>query len=152
MNSNPSGATHPTLLMVIWAISSLGLQVLWPLKLPESLFFTTFGITAIILGCLLLVWADIALRRGGATGAHSMPTKSLVINGPFRFSRNPIYLSLILLFAGLALKYNNLWCLILIVPFTSVLHYRTILPEEKYLEQEFGATYSDYRASVRRWL
>jgi protein-S-isoprenylcysteine O-methyltransferase Ste14 len=79
------------------------------------------------------------------------PTTAIVTEGPYRFTRNPIYLSLAVLYAGLAVMANALWSLLLLAVML-IIHYAVILPEERYLEQKFGEEYRSYKAKVRRWL
>jgi protein-S-isoprenylcysteine O-methyltransferase Ste14 len=80
------------------------------------------------------------------------PTTALVTEGPFRYSRNPIYLALTLLYVGVALLINALWILLLIVPVLLVIRYGVIAREEAYLTRKFGDTYRQYTARVQRWL
>ncbi len=80
------------------------------------------------------------------------PTTAIVTEGPYRFTRNPIYLSLAVLYAGLAVMANALWSLLLLLAVMLIIHYAVILPEERYLEQKFGEEYRSYKAKVRRWL
>jgi len=80
------------------------------------------------------------------------PTTALVTEGPFRYSRNPIYLALTLLYVGVALLINALWILLLVVPAVLVLRYGVIAREEAYLTRKFGEAYRQYMAQVRRWL
>jgi protein-S-isoprenylcysteine O-methyltransferase Ste14 len=80
------------------------------------------------------------------------PTTALVTEGPFRYSRNPIYVALTLLYVGVALLINALWILLLIVPAVLVLRYGVIAREEAYLARKFGDAYRQYMAQVRRWL
>jgi protein-S-isoprenylcysteine O-methyltransferase Ste14 len=80
------------------------------------------------------------------------PTAALVTEGPFRYSRNPIYVALTLLYLGVALLINALWILLLVVPAVLVLRYGVIAREEAYLAWKFGDTYRQYTAQVRRWL
>ena len=70
----------------------------------------------------------------------------------FRFSRNPLYLSLTLLFTGLSLVMNSLWGLVVLVPVLVVMHVGVIRREERYLEAKFGESYRQYCSEVRRWL
>ena len=76
----------------------------------------------------------------------------LVSGGPYRFSRNPLSVSLLLLYLGLAFQINSSWPLILFLPLLIVNHYGVVLREERYLEAKFGDTYRNYRAAVRRWI
>jgi len=80
------------------------------------------------------------------------PTTALVTEGPFRYSRNPIYVALTLLYVGVALLINALWILLLVVPALMALRYGVIAREEAYLTQKFGDAYHQYTTQVRRWL
>jgi protein-S-isoprenylcysteine O-methyltransferase Ste14 len=81
-----------------------------------------------------------------------LPTTALVAAGPFRFSRNPLYVALTLVYVALALLTNALWVLVLIVPVLFVTHYGVVRREERYLEAKFGDAYRAYRSRVRRYL
>jgi protein-S-isoprenylcysteine O-methyltransferase Ste14 len=76
----------------------------------------------------------------------------IVRTGPYRFSRNPIYLAFSLFQLGIAIWINSLWLLATLVGAVALIHSIVIRREEQYLEQRFGAEYLDYKASVRRWL
>lgn len=138
--------------MLLWAVLAFGLQYFWPLDLPDLAVVAVSGKILIVFAGALMVWAQVVFRRHDTTTDHSKPTTSLITSGPFRFSRNPVYVALILIFIGLALAYHNAWALIMVVPFAIAVHRLTILPEEEYLEREFGQDYARYRGSVRRWL
>jgi protein-S-isoprenylcysteine O-methyltransferase Ste14 len=75
-----------------------------------------------------------------------------VRTGPYRFSRNPIYLSFILLVLGLSLWLNDLWLLLTLVPAIGIITVVVIPREERFLEENFREQYSNYKAAVRRWL
>ncbi len=77
---------------------------------------------------------------------------TVVSDGPFRYSRNPMYVALMLIQIGVMLTSGMGWALILPVPTFLVLHYLIIVPEEHYLQATFGETYTDYQHRVRRWL
>ena len=73
-------------------------------------------------------------------------------DGPFQFSRNPIYLAMFVLLIGVGLTLNSLWFLYSGLVVAIMLHYGVIIPEENYLEKEFGKDYLEYKKTVRRWL
>ncbi len=77
---------------------------------------------------------------------------TLVVTGPFRFTRNPMYLSATLLYCGLGVSLDLVWVILLLPLALVIVHYRVILREEVALERQFGQDYLDYKASVRRWL
>ncbi len=101
---------------------------------------------------LLAIWGVLTLRAARTAIDPYKPTTALVQRGPYRFSRNPLYLALILLFIGIAAWCNALWILLLLIPAVVVLQLGVIRREEAYLERRFGAAYRAYRARVRRWL
>jgi protein-S-isoprenylcysteine O-methyltransferase Ste14 len=96
--------------------------------------------------------AVLNLLAREAALAPLLPTTTIVESGPYRFGRNPIYLSMFLGLIGLALAVNNLWLLLMLVPFALVIRYGVVAREEAYLERKFGEVYRGYRARVRRWL
>jgi protein-S-isoprenylcysteine O-methyltransferase Ste14 len=80
------------------------------------------------------------------------PTTAIIESGPFRFTRNPLYVSLALGYMGIAILLNSGWPLLLLPLVLLVMHRGVILREERYLEQKFGDEYNSYRMRVRRWL
>ena len=76
----------------------------------------------------------------------------IVRTGPYRFSRNPIYLTFILLVLGLSVWLNNAWLLVTLVPAVGLIAMVVIPREERFLERNFNDPYSSYKAQVRRWL
>ena len=134
-------------------VIALGLMSLFP-HLQSVAFFrplaVALGVFATITGGLS-VWAfyqaktTINPRRLDATSA-------LVQHGIFRFSRNPMYLSLAILLIAFVLWRGNLWALSVLPLFISYIQIFQILPEERMLTEKFGRDYQDYCARVRRWV
>ena len=94
----------------------------------------------------------MALRRTGQSEIPWTPTTEIVQGGPFRFSRNPMYLQMVLLCVGFAILLFNPWILLITPLVAWALYQFAIRPEEKYLEAKFGAEYLSYRQRVRRWI
>jgi protein-S-isoprenylcysteine O-methyltransferase Ste14 len=97
----------------------------------------------------------LGARRFSAAGTNippTLPTTALVVTGPYRWSRNPLYLAMILVYVGLGIAALSLWALLLAVPLVLLLNYGVIIREEAYLERKFGADYRAYRERVRRWI
>lgn len=107
---------------------------------------------ALVAGLALLVTCFLRFKAAGTNVPTSMPTTALVISGPYRFSRNPIYLALTLIYLGLALAYGSWWPFVLLAPVLIVMRFGVIGREERYLEARFGDAYRSYCASVRRWI
>ncbi len=92
------------------------------------------------------------LRRHDTTIRPDQPSSTIVISGPYRLTRNPLYLSLATFYLGIGLWTNSLWVILLLVPLLFVMTRQVIAREEAYLERAFGDTYLNYKSQVRRWL
>jgi protein-S-isoprenylcysteine O-methyltransferase Ste14 len=90
--------------------------------------------------------------RARTTVLPDRPASSLITSGPYRFTRNPLYVSMTLLYLGVAVLYQCVWALPLLVLVVLYIDRRVIRPEERYLERRFGADYTRYCANVRRWI
>lgn len=130
------------------------LEFLFPCR-PVSWPWTARIIVACILSLisgLLAIGAFIPLLRNKTPFNHSRPTVRIVREGSFRFSRHPMYLSLLLLFSGGAVLFFSLWLFIMIPVLFIAFELIAVRPEEKYLTEKFGKEYLNYKASVRRWI
>ena len=128
-------------------------SVVLPLRFPlaRSITLTIGGL--LVLAAIALFATAIRLFR--ATGQHPrpwLPTPSLILDGPYRFSRNPIYLAMTLAQIGLGLLLDNAWIVALSGASLTVIHFIAVRPEEAYLLDRFGEPYRSYLASVRRYL
>ncbi|HEY1265669.1 MAG TPA: isoprenylcysteine carboxylmethyltransferase family protein [Candidatus Binatia bacterium] len=121
---------------------------------PLPIFGRTFwpGLALVVFGVALAVWGRNTLVAAGTNVNPYRPSTAIVASGPYRFSRNPLYVSLTLLYVGLTLVFNTWWGFILLLPVLIVMHFGVIAREERYLENKFGETYRNYRARVRRYL
>jgi len=91
-------------------------------------------------------------RMAGTPVPGNKPTTAIVRTGPYRFSRNPIYLAFFALHVGLAILVNSLWLVATLIPTVAIIAVVVVPREEGYLTGRFGAEYLKYKASVRRWL
>jgi protein-S-isoprenylcysteine O-methyltransferase Ste14 len=139
----------PPVWLIGFMAAAWGLARLWA-PLGDVLLWPGRGLVAA--GIALIVWSGLAFRRARTTIVPHQPPSALVEAGPYRFSRNPIYLADLVILAGAALILGAPLALILLVPFREVLLRRFILPEEAVLERDLGPAYLDYKARVRRWL
>ena len=134
----------------------IGLNRLWPLEygwlIPSAVRHWLGGL--IIAGALLGLglWSIILFRRSGQNENPWKPTPAIVERGPFRFSRNPMYLQMVLVCIGISLLLANFWILLLTPLVAWMLQRYAILPEEAYLERKFGEPYRAYKRRVRRWI
>jgi len=128
-------------------------SVVLPLRfpLPRSI---TFAAGALLVVAAIALFA-ITLRLFRATGQHPrpwLPTPSLIVEGPYRFSRNPIYLAMTLAQIGLGLLLDDAWIVALSAASLTAVHFIAVRPEEAYLLDHFGEPYRRYLATVRRYL
>lgn len=150
---NPSGAVHPTRFLLGWGIASVLLTYLVPLGLPlDPTLREVLAKSLVAPGTLILLWSQVTFWRAGTTTEHRQETTTLVTSGPFRLSRNPIYVALVLLMIGIGFQFDTVWAILLALPVAAALRQLTVLPEERYLERRFGDTYQTYRRRVRRWV
>ena len=104
------------------------------------------------LAFLIAIWVVRTFSRAGEDIRIEKPTNALVCNGPFRFSRNPMYVGLTLAYLSISLVLNTVWPLVFLPVALLLMHYGVIKREEAYLEELFGQEYRLYRARVRSWL
>ena len=134
-------------------IAGLALNWLVPLPfLPVDLPAGWLGAMVFVLALALFAWAIVTITRAGSNVPTNRPSTTLVESGPYRFTRNPIYLGMFLGLIGLAIAFDNLWLLMMLVPFALVIRYGIVVREEAYLEHKFSDVYRGYRSRVRRWL
>ena len=141
----------PAIFMISLAVG-LGFDSWWPAAvLPNGL---QYGLGAALIGASLILSAFVFRSfHQAATGFDTgRATTKLITTGPFRFSRNPMYLAMLAMFAGIAVALDSLWVLGLTLPLFAVVHYGVVRPKERCLEASFGAAWRDYAASVGRWL
>lgn len=124
--------------------------------LPHPAFPTALRIAGWLLAAfgfaVIGVPGILALRRAGTSPNPRRPTTALVTDGPYRFTRNPLYLSMATIYAGAALGVNSFWTLILLAAAVALIDRGQMVREERYLEEKFGDAYRGYKARVRRWI
>ena len=103
-------------------------------------------------GMALAAWFIRTMRGADTTIRTDKPVSSLVQNGPFRYSRNPGYVALTMIYAGIAVRRNTLWAILFLPLVLYVIQREVIEREERYLERTFGEEYVNYKAQVRRWI
>jgi protein-S-isoprenylcysteine O-methyltransferase Ste14 len=110
------------------------------------------GFLLILLGLGFGLPARVHFGRTGQHPAPWRPSPELILAGPYRLTRNPMYLGMSLIELGVGVAANNLWILVLTLPALLVVHRTAVLPEERYLASRFGEPYTAYCAGVRRYL
>jgi protein-S-isoprenylcysteine O-methyltransferase Ste14 len=151
-DTNLSRAVHPTILLVLWFAISFGLHRLQPLELPGASALAPAKFVLFFVGGILFGWSALELRRHNTTMEHGKPTTALVTRGPYSFSRNPIYLALVLILLALTIHSASLWFMVLTAVFWVAVQLLTVRKEEAYLANEFQEQYARYKSSVRQWI
>ena len=145
----PPPFIYAAFLLAGWAIDKwLGTPIL-PV---DAMVRKGLALALIIGGLGVEFWAAGLFSKAGTNVVPYKPATALVTDGPFRFSRNPMYLGFLLTYLGLALGLNSPVALLLALPCMVVMTWGVVLREERYLEGKFGQPYRDYKARVRRWL
>jgi protein-S-isoprenylcysteine O-methyltransferase Ste14 len=146
------GIARPPLVYLGSIALGVILHFAWPISLVPRGVSPLFGALVILLAIGLFLFAVRAFRAAGTPVPGNQPTTTIVRTGPYRFSRNPIYLAFSLLQLGIALWVNSLWLVVTLLSAVAVMSLVVIPKEERYLEARFPAEYRSYKASVRRWL
>jgi protein-S-isoprenylcysteine O-methyltransferase Ste14 len=142
----------PPILLIAVILLGYGLQRVWALELPGWAGWPVAAGTLIAVGVAILIAGWVHFYRARTNIQPHRPSSNLIRSGLYRFSRNPIYVSGLLLQLGIALLMNNLW-IVLLVPVSKFVFDRYVIArEEAYLERAFGEVYVDYKRTVRRWV
>ena len=110
------------------------------------------GTVLFIIGLVIGIAGIRGLRASGTNISTDLPATALVVDGIYRWSRNPLYLAMTLAYVGLAIAAGSAWAIVLLIPLLAVMNICVISREERYLEREFGDAYRAYKSRARRWL
>jgi protein-S-isoprenylcysteine O-methyltransferase Ste14 len=149
------GIARPPLLYLACLLLGLALDRVLPqpLILPEAaLIRWTMGGGLILIGAAIMAAGIRNFSHADTPVPSNRPVRALVTTGIHGWSRNPIYVGMFLLYAGIGIAACSPWVLILALPLVIILRYGVVAREETYLERRFGDAYRDYKARVRRWL
>ena len=132
----------------------LGMLMNWafPWPLPGGIVVRLIGVVVVALGIWVAWVARGEFDRAGTNVNPIHPATTIVTSGPFRWSRNPMYVAMAVAWIGLALATRTGWFLFLLPLLLAVMHWGVILREERYLERKFGALYTEYKQRVRRYI
>jgi len=142
----------PPTYFIVLLFSSIGLHFLFPVMRLISLPYNYLGILIIIFGIILNLWTDSLFKKRQTTvKPHEMPN-FFISSGPFRISRHPMYLGMILILLGVAVFLGSLISFVFPIIFVMIIEKLFIPMEEKNLEKEFGDKYIAYKKRVRKWI
>ncbi len=146
------GLVRPPLVYLGAILLGVLLHFGWPLPLVRHPVGGPIGAGVVLMAVGLLIAAVRTFRAAGTPVPGNRPTTTIVRTGPYRFSRNPIYLAFSSLQVGIAFWVSSLWLLITLVPALALMSFWVIPREERYLEARFPSEYLPYKSSVPRWL
>ena len=141
---------RPPIVYLISILAGFGLSAVWSVELvPHAL--EPLGGLLILLAVALFVLSVREFRRARTPIRTRKPVTAVITTGPYRFSRNPIYVSFTLLQVGLAMGTNSAWVAGTLIPTLVLISYGVIAREERYMARKFGDEYLQYKRAVRRW-
>ena len=146
----------PPAIPLITIVVGAAFSAYWPLSekfivAAPARYFVGGGIA---IGALLVfgLWSFLIIRLGGQSENPWSPTTHIEVTGPYRITRNPMYLQMVLVCIGVGMAIRSWWVLLFTPIAALALYWLAIRPEEEYLEAKFGATYLAYKRRIRRWL
>jgi len=146
------GVVRPPLVFLISLVSGALIQIATPLPFVPRTLAVPLGALLVVLAIALFSYSVAKFRAAGTPVPARKPTTVIVRTGPYRFSRNPIYLAFSLLQLGIAIWVNSVWLLATLVGAVALIHCIVIPKEEQYLERRFGPHYLDYCGLTCGWL
>ncbi len=152
---NPGVIAPPPLIYLGGLALSLLLHRLIPLRYSARTARgsgLTLGSTCISIGLAGLISGFRQMNNAHTNINPTHPATTIVTEGPFRFTRNPLYLGMTLLYIGIMFIVNSLWMILILPAILGLMNVGVIAREERYLERKFGTQYLDYKQRVRRWL
>ncbi|MEA3195914.1 MAG: hypothetical protein QOD26_4247 [Betaproteobacteria bacterium] len=156
MTSAPDSANVGLARPPVIYLGAIGLGVvihfLWPVPLIPSGVSMPVGIVGTLAAVALFIYAVRTFKAAGTPVPGNLPTTTIVRTGPYRFSRNPIYLAFSLFQLAIAVWVNSPWLVLTLLAAVALMSLVVIPREERYLEARFPSEYSSYKAAVRRWL
>ena len=142
----------PPLIYLAGLVIGYLLSFIHHVALLPQLFSLIVGVVLFLCGFVLSAWGANTFRTNNTSLNTTVPVTKIVSSGPFRMSRNPMYLGLAIIYLGISFMVNDLLVLLFLVPVLAVMNWYIIPREERYLEANFGEEYRTYKQKVRRWL
>ena len=146
------GFTFVAAVFLLGLVGGVLVNFYLPLPVWSGAVIRVVGCLPLLLGVFLFAWARATFRHHMTALMPWTHTTALVTDGPYGFSRNPIYLSFVLMYLGLSFIFDSAYVLITLVMIIVLFDRLQILREERYLQGLFGTDFDSYAAKVRRWL
>ena len=146
-------AWRPAALQLTSVAAGLLLQSLWPLQIPLVTHFSLIaGSLFLTTGVLIIAFSFWEFAKARTSVRPDRGATALLLSGPYAYSRNPLYVAVMILIMGVGILVDSLLILAMLIPLFFLMSQTVISPEERYLESRFGQRYLDYKKTVRRWL
>ena len=145
---NPGVIAPPPLIFAGCIAAGYILNSFWDVRVGKSI---AIGLVLVGIGFIISAWSVIEFIRHGTHPDPRHPTTVIISDGPYRFSRNPIYVAFGLMHLGVGFASGRFWILCAVLPALMLIHHGVVLREERYLHNKFGSDYDRYRSAVRRW-
>jgi protein-S-isoprenylcysteine O-methyltransferase Ste14 len=149
---HPGVIAHPPALFLAFLVAGIVLHLVRALPVSSSIAPRIAGVALVLFGAGLIIWGRRTMKRAGTNINPREPATALVVTGPFRYSRNPLYIAVTAIYIGLALAIGTLWPIVLLAFLFPLVHWGIVRREERYLDEKFGEAYARYRAVTRRWI
>jgi protein-S-isoprenylcysteine O-methyltransferase Ste14 len=151
-NDHPGVLIFPPLLFAICFVAGIIALAVCPYRPEFPPWVQVGGGAAGIAAVGLVIWGKRTMEAAGTNVRPDQPALAIVADGPFAFTRNPLYLGVMGMFAGFGIALRSPAFLTVLVPLFLILEFGVVRREERYLETKFGSVYVDYKARVRRWM
>lgn len=151
-DDHPHVVVFPPLLFAGALLAGLLLQWLWPFWIEQPKWIVWLGPLFVASGIVVAVWARRAMSAAGTDPNPRHASTAIATGGPYRFTRNPMYLSMAAVILGIGLWARAAALLLVLIPFALIVHFGIVRREERYLDAKFGETYRDFRQRVSRYL
>ena len=146
----PSTGMLPPMRLVLFLVGGIALD--WIIPINFGHWWGVIGLVLVIGAVAFGKWAIETFKKAGTNVPPNLPATALVTDGPFKYSRNPMYLSMLILYAGVAMMADAPLMLLLTLGLWYVLETQVIAHEEEYMDAKFGDDYEAYKTQVDRWL
>ncbi|HVP06746.1 MAG TPA: isoprenylcysteine carboxylmethyltransferase family protein [Candidatus Acidoferrum sp.] len=151
-HDRPRMITNPPIIVILALLLGWFLEWLQPIPFLSAPVCYYIGGVVFLLGLPLALPAVVQFWRARTSLIPYRPSTALVVKGPYRYSRNPLYIALTIHYLGIAIAARLPWAIVLIPVMLVLLTWWVIVPEENYLTAKFGEPYIRYRSQVRRWI
>ena len=151
-NNSPGIKVPPPFYYLTGFLFAYAFNRFYPIPMFGHTLSVILALFFLLPSAVIGIWSLIEFWRAKTNPRPDKPSSSLVIIGPYRITRNPMYLSLTLLYIGLGLMLSIAWTFIFLPAIIFIMHVYVIRREESYLESRFGEQYRSYKKRVRRWL